>query len=909
LALTSGTRVGVYEIVSLVGAGGMGEVYRARDARLGRDVAIKVLPPEFSKDPERLQRFEQEARSAAALNHPNIITLYDIGTHEGSPYIVSELLEGETLRERLEASDAVASGSPSTTPGAGSRTSGALPVRKAVDIAVQVARGLAAAHEKGIVHRDLKPDNVFVTADGRTKILDFGLAKLTQAEPAFASMSMLPTTPPNTMPGVVLGTIGYMSPEQVRGLAADHRSDIFSFGAILYEMLAGQRAFRGDTTADTMTAILKEDPPDLPSGERQLPPALARIVHRCVEKAPAARFQTASDLAFALETMSAQSGPQSVAPASVVAMPAPRVRTIREALAWAVAVVGVLAALFFAFRSSRFAPSELQPIRFTIAPPAGVIFPLNQATAMPAISPDGRAVAFLAQSRGISQIWIRFADTLESRPLPGTDNVIGSFFWSSDSRYLGFFTLQALKRVDVSGTPPAVVWEGPFSAAPTGMWNDTGTIVFAPNTTSALLQVSASGGQPKPVTTLDASRKETGHRASQFLPDGRHFLYWALPGVTTFIGSVDPGNPKPLLVADSKAVYSAGHLLFVRQGTLLAQPFDLSRFELNGAPFPVAPQVETSAAIGTSAFAASVAGALAYRAGVRTSSRFEWFDRTGRPAGTVGEEGQWGQFSLSPDDRQIVVPRVDPQNGDSDLWLIETTRGVARRLTSEPGNEGDAIWSPDGQSVAFTRLPKGVADIFRRSVATGEDALLVESPQQKFPEDWSRDGKFLVFDSPATGRTIQILPLTGQQKPFVFLDDRFQKDEPHFSPDGRWLAYESSESGQFDVYVQPFPGPGPKVRVSPAGGGEPRWRADGKEIFYLTPDGTMMAAPIKTTATTIESGTPQLLFKTPIAAVQLTLDQYAVTSDGQRFLIQVPTGNAGQAPITVVLNWAAGLKK
>jgi Tol biopolymer transport system component len=700
-----------------------------------------------------------------------------------------------------------------------------------------------------------------------------------------------------------------MSPEQVRGLATDHRSDIFSFGAILYEMLAGQRAFRGDTAADTMMAILKEDPPDLPSGERQLPPALARIVHRCVEKAPGARFQTASDLSFALEGSSVQSGAQTAAPATAGGVSAERTRGARETIAWTVAVVGVLAALFFAFRSSSITPAELQPVRFTIAPPAGVIFPVNLPTAMPAVSPDGRAVAFVAQSRGVNQIWVRFTDTLEGRPLPGTDNLIaGSFFWSPDSRYIGFFSAQALRKVDISGTPPQRVWEGSLSN-PTGIWNDTGTIVFAPNNTSGLLQISASGGQPKPVTTLDASRKETGHRASQFLPDGRHFLYLSLPGATTFIGSLDPEKPKQLLVADSKAMYSAGHLLFVREGTLLAQSFDLGRFELNGAPFPVAPQVETNAAGGTSAFAASVAGGLAYRAGVRTTSRFEWFDRTGRSAGTVGEEGQWGQFSLSPDDRQIVVARADPQSGDSDLWLIEATRGVARRLTSEPGNEGDPIWSPDGQYVAFTRLPKGVADIFRRSVATGEETLLVESPQQKFSEDWSRDGRFLVFDSPAAGRTIQVLPLTGERKPFVFLEDRFQKDEPHFSPDGRWLAYQSSESGQFDVYVQPFSGPGPKVRVSTAGGGEPRWRADGKEIFYLTPDGTMMAAPIKTTATTIESGTPQLLFKTPIAAVQLTIDQYAVTSDGQRFLIQVPTGNAGQAPITVVLNWAAGLKK
>ena len=889
----------------MIGSGGMGEVYRGRDSRLARDVAIKVLPPAFSSDRDRLHRFEQEARAAAALNHPNILAVYDIGDADGAPFIVSELLEGQTLRACLDA--------------------GAIAPRKAVDYAVQIAHGLAAAHEKGIVHRDLKPENLYVTESGRVKILDFGLAKLTQDQPTSATASALPTLPSPTQPGVVLGTVGYMAPEQVRGLTADHRSDIFAFGTTLYEMLTGQRAFAGDTVVDAMTAILKDEPFDRVAMPVQAPPGLMRLVQRCLEKNPAARFQTASDLAFAIESLSQSSagpagssalagtpGSERALPPDVHATSPRRGRIGREAAAWGLAAAGALAVAFLAWRSpAAGAVTDSPRVQFTFAAPPQTIFPVNNAMLPPIPSPDGKMVAFLALLNGRPTIYVRFVDSLVSRPIATEEAIAGGvvLFWSPDSRQLGFYTAAALKKIDVSqpGAAAQTIVEVQAVNAPTAAWSDS-TIVFGATTVASLSRVPVGGGPVTPATSLDPSRKETGHRVVQFLPDGRHFLYVASPGNETLVGSLDGEPPKLLLTADSKAMYSAGHLLFVRQGTLLAQPFDVGRLELTADPFSVASGLESGVG-GGSAFSASAGGALAYRANVSRPSRFEWFDRRGIALTTVGEEALWFQFALSPDGRFVAAQRSESVGAAADIWLLDVTRGVSRRLTSEQGSESDPIWSPDGQFVAYTRSPTGVQDIYRKNVVSGEETRLAQSATPKFPETWSRDGQFIMFHSPTAGSpTINILPLAEPRTPSVWLSDRFLKDESHFSPDDRWLVYQSTESGQFDVYVQPFPGPGGKVRVSSGGGGEPRWRGDGKEIFYLTQDGTVMAAPITTTATSIEPGMPKALFKTRIA-VQLTIDQYAVTSDGQRFLIEVPTGDGGQSPITVVLNWANGPRR
>ncbi|HMB81523.1 MAG TPA: protein kinase, partial [Vicinamibacterales bacterium] len=560
MTLTSGTRLGPYEIVAPLGAGGMGEVYRARDGRLGRDVAVKVLATNLAAEGERLQRFEQEARAAAALNHPNILALYDIGTHEGTPYLVTELLEGETLRETLSA--------------------GLVPVRKAIEYAVHIAHGLAAAHERGIVHRDLKPENVFVTDDGRVKILDFGLAKLTQPEPSLAGVTALPTTPPNTMAGVVLGTVGYMSPEQVRGLTADHRSDLFAFGVVLYEMLSGTRAFHGDTAMDAMTAILKDQPTELPIAERKIPPALARIVDRCLEKNPTARFQSTRDLAFALESLSSTSTSSGASEPIVGFAEKPHgSRRTAWTIACASSLVAVasIAAAFTLYL--RPAAVEQPSIQFAVMPPDGWTM-----TGDPHISPDGRRLAFVATDKDTrTMVWVRSLDAVTAQLLKGTENA-GSLFWSPDSMFLAFVADGKLKKIAVAGGPPQYI----AGAASGGAWGPDGTILFKESISAALSRVSASGGAVTSATTLNAG--ESRHVHPHFLPDGQHFLYNSFPGAKgAFVGSLGSNGRKQILQdVDVDMHYAQGCVFFTRAGTLMAQRFDTTRLTLSGEPSPVA---------------------------------------------------------------------------------------------------------------------------------------------------------------------------------------------------------------------------------------------------------------------------------------------------------------------------------
>jgi hypothetical protein len=625
----------------------MGEVYRARDPRLGRDVAVKVLPAAFSADPERLHRFEQEARAAAALNHPNILAVYDIGQHDGAPYIVSELLEGETLRERLNG--------------------GALPVRKAVEFAVQIAHGLAAAHEKGIVHRDLKPENVFVTSDGRVKILDFGLAKLTQAEPSAAAASALPTTPPNTQAGLVLGTIGYMSPEQVRGLAADHRSDIFAFGAILHEMLSGQRAFRGDTAADTMSAILAKDPPDLPVVDRHISPALERIVDRCLEKSPTVRFQSAGDLAFALEGLSSQS--EAAASTPVIARRKGLLGNARVAwtlLATAGLTIGALSI-----------PATLHLRERPVANPEVRLELTTPATRQPlhfAISPDGRHLVFAASGEGGQRLWQRPLDAVTALLLDGTEGAEYPF-WSPDSRAIGFFASGKLKRMDIAGGPPQIVADAPNGRG--GAWNRDGTILFAPGNASALMRVPTSGGEPQPVTKVDPPR-QAGHRLPQFLPDGRRFLFFAQgnsEGQGIYIGSLDSADTKRLTSAEASGAYTEpGVLVFMQQNALVVRSFDLAGGMLTGDPVTIAERVSYDAGFNLAGFSVSAVGRLAYRAGGSERRQLTWFDRTGKMTGVAGEPDTNNLVTnaLSPDGRRIVVSRTVQSNVD--VWVIDVLR-------------------------------------------------------------------------------------------------------------------------------------------------------------------------------------------------------------------------------------------
>ena len=897
MSLAPGVRLGVYEIVGPIGAGGMGEVYRAHDARLGRDVAIKVLPAAFSGDAERLHRFEQEARAAAALNHPNILAVYDIGNHNNSPYIVSELLEGETLGERAHGV--------------------ALPVRKAVDYAVQIAHGLAAAHEKGIVHRDLKPANIFITTDGRVKILDFGLAKLTEREPTVGGLpgpqdpAYVPTKLPDTLPGMVLGTVGYMSPEQVRGHTADHRADLFAFGAILYELLSGQRAFAGDTMADTMTAILKEDPPDLPIAARHIPPALARIVDRCLEKSPAARFQSAGDLGFALETLSSHSGTAE----AIVGRGA--ARTKRERLAWSIAAVfGVAFAAALALAAFGYfgrAPSDIRTLRFPISPPDGwslalATGPTGAATAPLAVSPDGTRIAFLLRNaEGRDRLWVRSLDTLFARELVGTDGA-ASPFWSPDSRFLGFFADGKLKKVDVSGGPPITLCNAAEFRG--GTWSRDGVIVFATSTQSALQEVSASGGVPTAATALAAG--ERGHLRPSFLPDGRHFFYRAVDrGI--YVTSLDSTDRTLLLTnPDSNNVsYTQGYLLFLRETTLMAEAFDMRRLALTGEPVPVAEQIQTLANPPTGVFSASDNGVLAYQTGTAAiNPQPTWFDRTGKRIAALGDPAGYGDFALSPDAKRAAVSFLDPAQRARDIWIFDVARGLRTRFTFDPADDVSPIWSPDGSRVVFASRRKGHGDLYQKaSSGAGDEDVLFADSLDKFPVSWSPDGHFIIYVA-AGGTTrsdLWVLPLSGDRKPFPFLQTQFTEAQGQFSPDGRWIAYASSESGRPEVYVAPFPAPGGRWQISTAGGNWPRWRHDGKEIFYLAPDNKLMVATVNGQGAGFAVGAVGPLFDVRPSPVRYSYD---VSPDGQQFLVNTVGNQAAPAtPITVVVNWTAGLKK
>jgi len=896
MTLVSGTRLGPYEIIAPVGAGGMGEVYRARDTRLGRDVAIKVLPSSYAENKERLQRFEQEACAAGALNHPNILSVHDIGTHNGSPYLVSELLEGETLRDRLNG--------------------GVLSSRKALDYARQIAHGLAAAHEKGILHRDLKPDNLFIIKDERVKILDFGLAKLTGAADVQAQTD-IPTRRVDTDPGVVMGTVGYMSPEQLRGKGVDHRSDIFSFGAILYEMLSGRRAFHGESAVETMSAILKEDPPDLSETNRTIAPALERVVHHCLEKNPEARFHSASDLAFALEALSSAtgtSGQTATAIAPILDQPKKRERLI-WIVATALLALALLAALPFVIAYFRSTPAtEGHATRFVVLPP-------EKATITGGgqyISPDGQRMVFRAVGAdGKALLWTRPLDSLTAQPLPGTEDGSNPF-WSPDSRFIGFFAAPAkLKKVEITGGPAQTVTD--IRGGGGGTWNRDGVILFSQQG-DGLHRVSATGGAHDSVTTLDEARKETGHLWPYFLPDGRHFVYLARSvqrgnnGI--YVASLDSKERKLLLNVDSSVVYAPpGFLLFLRERTLMAQPFDVNKLQLSGEPFPIAEQVGSNTVTGRSFFSVSETGALAFLTSSGANTQLAWFDRGGKQLASVGTPAVDTGLRLSPDEKRLAVVRFDPQAASSDIWLIDLARNTPSRFTFDSASENGPVWSPDGSRLVFSSNRDGVSNLYQKlSSGAGNDEALLKSGEPNGPQDWSPDGKFILYGvlSPKTNLDLRLLPLFGDQKPTPFIQTEFAEFQGRFSPDGRWVAYASNESGSYQVYVQSFPSSGGKWQVSTNGGAQPQWRRDSKELFFLSPDRKLMAVEVNGAGPTFVPGVPTALFDAHVSAIfpgTGGATYYAVPGDGQRFLVNTLVGDSTPVPFTIVMNWTAGLKR
>jgi Tol biopolymer transport system component len=873
----------------------MGEVYRARDTRLGRDVAIKILPATFASDPDRVQRFEQEARAAAALNHPNILAVHDVGQHDGTPFIVSELLEGETLRDRLQA--------------------GALPVRKAIDIAIQVAHGLAAAHEKGIVHRDLKPENLYVTAEGRLKILDFGLAKLTQAESALAG-SLAPTVMPETVPGIVLGTLGYMAPEQVRGLTADHRCDIFAFGVILYEMLTGKRAFSRETTADTMTAILKEDLPDIPTTQRGLPATLERIVDRCVEKSPASRFQSAKDLGFALESLSSPSG-------AVAAVNVGRTVARREKLAWAAAAaLALTATAAFAYALLRGSPSRPTAIEYFMTLPRGAQFTDVPIAPFPAIAPNGLRLAFVAQrDRAQEQeLWVLELDSTDPHPV---DNTLGARlpFWSADSQWIGFELQGKLMKVDVRGGPPLPICSVSEMGFEGASWNRNGTIVFG-STSAGLFQVSQAGGDPKPVTLVDSSRGETSHRQPHFLPDGRQFLYLAQSPNTIYLGSLDGAPPKKLLSADSKAMYSSysqpGHLLFVPSGTLLARPFDASRGEFTSDEFPVVEEVRAVVGNGRATFSVSDTGVLVYREGGAGSTfRASWVDPVGKTIKTVGE-GYIRGVSLAVDGRMAWHTHEEADGGK--IWAHDETRRTTYPLTFRAHTTAP-IWSPDGSFIAYSMLattteitppgsilPAGATDgLYRvRTDGSTEPEVLVKG--QAIPTDWTGDSIVFERQDPKTGWDLWRLPLSGDRKPVpLYFNTRSNERRGRISPNERWIAYESNEDRRAEVYVRSVGTPGGVQRISTNGGTWPMWSTDGTRLYYLQ-GRELVTVPVRSSESTFRWDASSNLFEVPIAQNSASAN-YAVSRDAQRFLVVTAVDDQPGAPLAILHNWLVAARK
>jgi serine/threonine protein kinase len=893
MALASGTRLGPYEILSAVGAGGMGEVYRARDTRLDRIVAIKTLHPDLSSNPKFRQRFEREARVISSLNHPHVCTLHDIGHDQGIDYLVMEFLEGETLADRIG--------------------KGALPLNQLLKTAMEVGDALDKAHRHGIVHRDLKPGNVMLTQAG-AKLMDFGLAKPAAAAVAAAGTAAVTVSKPLTEEGNIVGTLQYMAPEQLEGKEADARSDIFSFGAVLYEMATGRRAFEGKTRVSVIAAILEKEPEPISAIKPMTPPALERVVRKCLAKDPDARWQCAADLRDELKWIT-EAASQAGVPAPVTAR-----RKIRERVWWGVGTLLLVLLAVLGIATWRVATKTELSFRASILPPDNATFYFQgEYGGPPVISPDGRRLAFVAQGvDGKTALYLRALDALTSQRLDGTEGA--SFpFWSWDSRSLGYFAAGRLKKIDASGGPPEVLCDAPSGRG--GSWNSEGTIIFTPGAPGGIFRISSSGGAAVPVIRLDTRRGEITNRWPQFLPDGRHFLYYSLTSSDqpwgTYVGSLEGGEPKFILRGITNAIYAPpGYLLFVREGTLMAARFDARKLRMTGDAVPIAEHVQVSTSVARSLLSVSENGVLAFQGAPASSGSggvLEWFDRNGKQLGTIGQ-GEHASLlwpRLSPDGRRLAVQIADPSSSIGDLWVYDLARGVRTRLTFGTGSDHNPTWSPDGAEIAYASDREGSSQVYRKAAnaAGKEDRLLAETGMNDSPYSWSPDGRLLALERQgAQGNfNVWILPLSGDRKPQQFLESSFRTVQPQFSPNGKWLAYTSTESGGIEVYIVPYPAGSGKWPVSTAGGAYPRWRRDGKELYYLSPDDKMMAVQIAESAGKLEIGAARALFQ--VRQIARVGYPYDVTADGSRFLASVQTEQPSTESITLVVNWPAELNK
>ena len=895
MGLSPGTKLGPYEIIAPVGAGGMGEVYRARDTRLDRVVAIKVLPSQLAENPDARQRFDREARAISSLNHPNICTLHDVGQQDGISYLVMEYLEGETLADRLG--------------------NGPLPIDQVLRYGAEICDGLERAHRSGVVHRDLKPGNIMLTKAG-AKLMDFGLAKSLVASPAVSpSLTATLSTPmgshPLTAQGTVVGTFQYMAPEQVEGKDADARSDIFAFGAVLYEMATGKRAFEGKTAASAMAAVLERDPAPISAIQPAVPPALDRLVKTCLAKDPDDRWQTAHDVKLQLKQI-AEAGSQASAQAvlqTTTPTPVPALASKnRSKLPWILAaILGIITASVVLMQYLA-GSKQLPLLRLEINPPPKSQFNVSGDNAGPAmISPDGRYVVFSASSSTGVQLYVRPLESLNAQKLPGTEAAMFPF-WSPDSRSVAFFTADKLKRIDIDGSSSVTICDSTLGRG--GAWNQDGTIVAALSYNTGLSRVSASGGAPVLITKVD-NVKYTSHRWPWFLPDGKHVIYVAVnhtsamsPDTGVFITSLDGSDNHLLFHSLSNAIYAAGHLLYVRENSLLALPFDTSALKLTGEPQTLNENAQYDSGLWRSNLSVSTTGNMVYASGTATGSQsIAWYDRTGKALGTVGDPSTYFDLQLSPDNKQLAV--TDGNTSAATIWVYDLATKLKSRLTFSPGAHRTPVWSPDGREIAFaTNQQAAIAKKEVASGATDQILLSASEPQFQAVTDWSPDGRYLMY---AQGSGIKlslwVLPMNGDRKPFDYAPEG--TFDGKFSPDMRWVAFQSNETGRPEVFVAPFPWTGAKWQVSTTGGTQPLWRADGKELCFFDFSG-IVAVEVNGSGASFQVGALKPLF--PRLALNGFSQEYSMTKDGQRFLAITPS-EGGSQTLTLVQNWPAELRK